>query len=223
VAQAFSAAGYRAATLDGTLDRLERRKRVRGLADGSIQILTSCEIISEGFDIPTVTAAILLRPTKSLGMHLQQVGRVLRIAPNKPHAVILDHVGNCLRHGLAEEEREWSLEGRKKKSKKASDEDAPPVRQCPKCYACHVPAPSCPECGHTYELKKREIEQQEGELVELNMAWMAKQRRQEQAEIGTFAELVALGKSRGYKNATFWAKKIWNARQQRQSAAFQIA
>jgi DNA repair protein RadD len=223
VAQAFSAAGYRAATLDGTLDRLERRKRVRGLADGSIQILTSCEIISEGFDIPTVTAAILLRPTKSLGMHLQQVGRVLRIAPNKPHAVILDHVGNCLRHGLAEEEREWSLEGRKKKSKKASDEDAPPVRQCPKCYACHVPAPSCPECGHTYELKKREIEQQEGELVELNMAWMAKQRRQEQAEIGTFAELVALGKSRGYKNATFWAKKIWNARQQRQTAAFQIA
>lgn len=217
VAQAFNAAGYRATTLDGTLDRIERRKRVRGLADGSIQILTSCEIISEGFDIPVVSAAILLRPTKSLGMHLQQVGRVLRIAPGKKHAYILDHVGNCLRHGLAEEERDWSLKGRKKKAKKGGD-DAPPVRQCPKCYACHVPAPHCPECGHTYEIKTREIEQKEGELVELNLAWMAKQRKQEQGQASSFAELVEIGKSRGYKNAAFWAKRVWNARQQRQSA-----
>jgi superfamily II DNA or RNA helicase len=218
VAQAFAAAGYRAATLDGTLDRAERRKRVRGLADGSIQILTTCEIVSEGFDIPTVTTAILLRPTKSLGMHLQQIGRVLRVAPNKPFAIILDHVGNCLRHGLAEEEREWSLEGRKKRDKKSDDDDAPPVRQCPKCYACHVPTPICPECGHVYELKKREIEQQEGELVELNVAWMKKQRQQERAGVETFEELLALGKARKYKNAYFWAKRVWNSRQQKQSA-----
>lgn len=237
VAQAFSAAGYRSTTLDGTLDKVERRKRVRGLADGSIQILTSCEIISEGFDIPVVSSAILLRPTKSLGMHLQQVGRVLRpvygsgydlntqdgrlwaIASGpKPFAYVLDHVGNCLRHGLAEEERDWSLEGRKKRDKKSDDDDAPPVRQCPKCYACHVPSPHCPECGHTYEIKKREIEQQDGELVELNLAWMKKQRQQERAGAETFEELVALGKSRGYKNAYFWAKRVWNGRQQQQSA-----
>jgi superfamily II DNA or RNA helicase len=218
VAQAFAAAGYRAATLDGTLDRVERRRRVRALADGGLQIITSCEIISEGFDIPVVTAAILLRPTKSLGMHLQQVGRVLRIAPGKERAIILDHVGNCLRHGLAEEEREWSLEGRKKKSKKASDEDAPPVRQCPKCYACHVPAPICPECGHVYELKKREIEQQDGELVELNAAWMAKQRKQEQGQAQSYEELLAIGKARGYRMPHFWAKRVWNSRLQRQSA-----
>ena len=214
VAQAFNAAGYRATTLDGTLDRIERRKRVRGLADGSIQILTSCEIISEGFDIPVVSAAILLRPTKSLGMHLQQVGRVLRIAPGKQHAYILDHVGNCLRHGLAEEERDWSLEGRKKRAKKGGDEDAPPVRQCPKCYACHVPAPHCPECGHTYEIKTREIEQKEGELVELNLAWMAKQRKQEQGQARTFEELVEIGIKRGMRRATvgFWARKVLAAR-----------
>lgn len=219
VAQTFSASGYRAAVLDGNLDRQERRARVRGLADGSIQVLTSCEIISEGFDIQVVTAAILLRPTKSLGMHLQQIGRVLRIAPGKDRAIILDHVGNCLRHGLAEEEREWSLEGRPKKKKKAGeDDDAPPVRQCPKCYACHVPAPHCPECGHTYEIKVREIEKVEGELVELNAAWMAKQRRQEQGQAQSYDELVQIGKARGYKNAHFWAKRVWNARQHRHSA-----
>ena len=215
VAQAFAASGYRAATLDGTLDRQERRQRVRGLSDGSLQILTSCEIISEGFDIPVVSAAILLRPTKSLGMHLQQVGRVLRIAPGKERAIILDHVGNCLRHGLAEEEREWSLEGRKKKAKKSGDDDAPPVRQCPRCYACHVPAPICPECGHLYEVKKREIERVDGELVELNAAWIKKQRQQEQGQAGSYAELVALGIARGYKNARFWAKRVWNSRQQK--------
>jgi len=219
VAQAFADAGYRAATIDGTLDRQDRRARVRGLADGSIQVLTSCEIISEGFDIPSVTAAILLRPTKSLGMHLQQVGRVLRIAPNKPHAIILDHVGNCLRHGLAEEEREWNLEGRKKRKKKVGDDDdAPPVRQCPKCYACHVPAPTCPECGHVYQIKTREIEQKDGELVELNMAWMKKQRQQEQGQAKTFEQLVALGKSRGMKLPQFWAAKVIKARQNKMTA-----
>ena len=214
VAQAFNEAGYRAATIDGTLDRVQRRQRVRGLADGSIQILTSCEIISEGFDIPVVSAAILLRPTKSLGMHLQQVGRVLRIAPGKRHAYILDHVGNCLRHGLAEEERDWSLEGRKKRAKKGSDDDAPPVRQCPKCYACHVPVPHCPECGHTYEIKTREIEQKEGELVELDLALMARIKQQEQGQARTFEELIALGLKRGMRRATvgFWAAKILQAR-----------
>ena len=218
VAQAFSAAGYTSATLDGTLDRVERRRRVRDLGCGKLQVLTSCEIISEGFDIPVVTAAILLRPTKSLGMHLQQVGRVLRVAPGKQRAVILDHVGNCLRHGLAEEEREWSLEGRPKKKKKADDDDAPPVRQCPKCYACHVPAPICPECGHAYEVKKREIEHQDGELVELSAEWMARQRRQEQGQAQTFEELVELGRQRGYKSPIFWARRVWESRRGRMSA-----
>lgn len=229
VAQAFQAAGYSAATLDGTLDRVERRRRVRALADGSLRVLTSCEIISEGFDIPVVTAAILLRPTKSLGMHLQQIGRVLRVAPGKDRAYIIDHVGNTGRmiggewvrnHGLAEEVREWSLEGRPKKKKKSSaDDDAPPVRQCPTCYACHVPAPICPECGHRYEAKKREIEQEDGELVELSAVWMAKQRLQEQGQARTFEELVALGKSRGMRMPQFWAKKVLNARQRKHAFA----
>lgn len=218
VAQAFNAAGFTAATLDGTLDRIERRRRVNSLKDGSLRVLTSCEIISEGFDIPVVTAAILLRPTKSLGMHLQQIGRVLRPAPGKSRAIILDHVGNCLRHGLAEEVREWSLDGRPKKKKASDDDDAPPVRQCPKCYACHVPAPVCPECGHTYEIKVRKLEQQDGELVELNAEWMAKQRKQEQGRAQSFEDLVEIGKARGYRNAVFWAKRVWNARQQRRIA-----
>jgi superfamily II DNA or RNA helicase len=221
VAQAFNGAGFTAATLDGTLDRIERRRRVNALKDGSLRVLTSCEIISEGFDIPVVTAAILLRPTKSLGMHLQQIGRVLRPAPGKTRAIILDHVGNCLRHGLAEEQREWSLDGRPKKKKASDDDDAPPVRQCPKCYACHVPAPACPECGHTYEIKVRKLEQQDGELVELSAEWIAKQRKQEQGQAQTYTELYQIGIARGFKpwNATLWAKRILKAREKKRTVA----
>jgi superfamily II DNA or RNA helicase len=170
VAEAFIAAGYSAATLDGSLDRATRRQLVADLSAGKLQVLTSCEIVSEGFDIPSVVAAILLRPTKSLSMHLQQIGRVLRPAPNKPFAYILDHVGNCLRHGLAEQVREWSLQGRKKRKKNAVE--IVDVKQCPKCFACHEPAPSCPECGHIYVAKKRSgIESVEGDLVELETTW----------------------------------------------------
>lgn len=212
VAEAFRQAGYRAAALDGTLDRQERRARVAGLSDGSLHIITSCEIISEGFDIPSIVAAMLLRPTKSLSLHLQQLGRSLRVSPGKKNAIILDHVGNCPRLGLAEEEREWSLEGRKKK-KKAGNEEAPPVRQCPVCYACHAPTPECPECGHVYVIKKREVEQVEGDLVELDAAMMQRQRRQEQGRASSLEELIEIGRSRGYKSPAFWARKVWASRQ----------
>jgi superfamily II DNA or RNA helicase len=120
VADQFNAAGRKAATIDGTMDREARREVVRALGDGRLDVLTSCEIINEGFDLPLVAAAILLRPTKSLGLHLQQIGRVLRPAPGKTRAIILDHVGNLSRHGFAEDVRDWTLEGRKKKKRKAS-------------------------------------------------------------------------------------------------------
>jgi superfamily II DNA or RNA helicase len=187
VASEFRAAGYRADTIDGTLSDWERRDRVASLADGRLHVLTSCEIINEGFDLPVATVAILLRPTQSLGLHLQQIGRVLRpvYAPGapletaedrlaalksgpKPQAIILDHVGNLHRHGLAEQPRDWSLDGYCEKRQKKLDEDVLTIRnrQCPKCYAMHAPAPKCPQCGEVYE-SKREIETVAGELVPL--------------------------------------------------------
>jgi len=83
VAEAFRAQGIAAATLDGAMDRGIRRRTIADLGTGQLKVLTSCDIVSEGTDIPSVTGAILLRPTDSLGLHLQQVGRVLRPAPGK--------------------------------------------------------------------------------------------------------------------------------------------
>lgn len=190
VAEQFRQAGFAWEVLDGTLSDHDRRDRVAALGDGRLNGLSTCEIVNEGFDLPCVTAAILLRPTASLGLHLQQIGRVLRViyAPNmpldtdaerlaaieagpKPHAIILDHVGNLSRHGFAEDEREWSLEGGAEAKRKAKDgEPGDRIMQCPRCYAVHTPAKQCPVCGFMYVPKGREIAQVAGELVQIGAA-----------------------------------------------------
>lgn len=211
VVEQFNAAGFRAAVLEGTLDRETRRDRVRALGDGRLHVLASCEIINEGFDLPVVTAAILLRPTASLGLHLQQIGRVLRPAPGKDRAIILDHVGNLARHGFAEDDRDWTLEGRKRK-RSGKDEPTITVRQCPQCYCCHPPAPTCPECGHDYPVMGRQIEHVDGDLVEIDPAMARRERLREQSQCQTLQDLIEHGKRKGYRNPAGWARHIWAAR-----------
>jgi superfamily II DNA or RNA helicase len=205
VAESFCRAGYDAATIDGTLSAQDRRDRVQMLGDGRLSVLTSCEIINEGFDVPVVGAAILLRPTQSLGLHLQQIGRVLRPAPGKTHAVILDHAGNLARHGRAEDDRDWSLQDRPKK-KSGLGNASVAVRQCPECFCCHAPnEKSCPECGYEYEVQNREIEHVEGELVEFSGSRLTRQ--QEVWKARTFDDLLRIQKARGYKPG--WARIVW--------------
>ena len=112
VADQFRAAGYRAASVDGSMTTTERDGIIDGLHSGKLQIVTSCDLISEGLDIPDVAAAILLRPTQSLTLYLQQVGRTLRPKKDGSPAIILDHAGNVLRHGSPKTDRLWSLQGR---------------------------------------------------------------------------------------------------------------
>jgi DNA repair protein RadD len=209
VAQAFNDQGIPAATLDGSMDRGVRRRTIADLGAGVIKVLTSCDIISEGTDIPSVTGAILLRPTDSLGLHLQQVGRVLRPCPGKAHAVINDHVGNTLRHGLPTDARDWSLEGRPKRKRAASD--AIPIRICPQCFSA-IPSTAnpCPECGHVVEQARRELVTIEGDLRELTGAELRRQERREVVQARTREELEAIARDRGYKPG--WVKHILQAR-----------
>ena len=211
VADIFNSCGIPAASIDGTLDPEVRKQRVEDLTAGKILVLTSCELISEGFDLPAVNAAILLRPTHSLSMHLQQVGRALRPYPGKTNAIILDHVGNCLRHGLAEQERDWDLGGREKRLKKSSLVE---TKQCSKCFAIFA-GTVCPQCGSQREIAVREIEEVDGELQRLSIEDISKKReeRREEGKCKTLDDFRALAKLRGYKLG--WAFFRWQARQRK--------
>jgi DNA repair protein RadD len=217
VAEAFRAQGISAATLDGTMDRGIRRRTIADLGTGQLKVLTSCDIISEGTDIPSVTGAILLRPTDSLGLHLQQVGRVLRPCPGKPHAIVNDHVGNTLRHGLPTDPREWSLVGRPKGTAKKPSE-ALPIRVCANCFSI-IPAAAnpCPECGHLEQALKRELKVIEGDLRELTGTELRRQERREVAQARTREELEAIARERGYKAG--WVTHMLSARGQRHGQA----
>lgn len=211
VAEQFRSNGYRAASLDGSMHAKERKQLISDLGEGRLNVLTSCDIVSEGTDIPIVSAAILLRPTQSESLYLQQVGRVLRVAPGKKRALILDHVGNVMRHDMPDAEREWSLDAVKKtKKQKADDAAAMPIRQCETCYTVHKPAPVCPSCGFVYPVQHREIEHVEGDLQEVDPEQVKIQRKKEQAKAKTLEELQELGRKLGHKPG--WAKHVYKAR-----------
>lgn len=220
VAADFRAAGYRAASIDGTTDDDLRDKYMGGLANGEIQVLTSCDTISEGADIPAVACAMLLRPTQSVIMYLQQVGRALRTSKGKTQAIILDHVGNVMRHGLPDEDREWSLEGKTKGKRKAADaEPVAPVRQCETCYHSYPPRLNvCPRCGTPHEAKGRKIEEREGELEKIDAAKLeaSRKRKKLRAEIeaaDSFEDFQAIGAREGKSYS--WAYSQWHRQKER--------
>ena len=99
-ARFFRAAGIRAEHLDGDTPNGERHEIIARLGTGETEIVCNCGIISEGLDVPSAGGVILLRPTKSLALYLQQIGRSLRPSPDKARAVVLDHSGNVFKHGL---------------------------------------------------------------------------------------------------------------------------
>ena len=208
VAASFRAAGVSSEIIEGRMSDLDRKRIVGRLSSGETKVMVSVDLVSEGFDLPAVGAAILLRPTASLGLYLQQVGRCLRPKKDGGDAVILDHVGNCVRHGLAEEQREWSLDG--KAAAKRKREVSLETRTCENCFAVFV-GTVCPQCQTERESKVREIEQKEGELARLDAEAMlaARSRVYEESKCRTFNDFRELGKRRGHKPG--WAWHRWNA------------
>jgi superfamily II DNA or RNA helicase len=208
VAQQFRSCGIAAQVVLGTTDVDERQRLIDELGSGVLRVLVSVDVISEGTDVPSVGAAILLRPTQSEGLYLQQVGRVLRPAPGKTHSLILDHVGNVHRHGFPDDHREWTLDDRRRRTR--TGQAAPCVRTCEACFAAFAPQPACPVCGTPCAVQPaRQLKQVAGELQQLNRQ-AVRQRTAERRKARTLPELLALARQRGYSPA--WAYKVHNAR-----------
>jgi superfamily II DNA or RNA helicase len=218
VAEQFTAAGVSAHSVDGTMDRGLRREIVTAFTRGQLQVLTSCDLVSEGFDCPRIEVGISLRPTASVGLWLQQLGRCLRPFPGKTEALLFDHAGNVARHGLPDDDWEWSLEGRA--MRRRDSDGAVSVRICPKCFAANKSGrPVCAECGAPFPAKPRQLEQQDGELVELDRQRRKKIQRQEVWQAKSYEGLVALGASRRYRFPEIWARRILEWRENKYAAA----
>lgn len=213
-AEDFKMAGYRAAALSGETNQHERAKMIHDLGTGQLEVLFSCGVVSEGTDIPAVAGALLLRPTTSLALALQQMGRALRPFPGKKHAVILDHAGNIERHGLPSTPREWTLEGAEKKNRKQTESS--PVKQCKTCYAW-VPSQTkvCQYCDTP--LTKESIKQinEVGDNLVVIDEYVFNKRRESarmQAKARTYEALVELGRKRGHRYPEAWARHVMRAR-----------
>jgi superfamily II DNA or RNA helicase len=203
MADTFNHNGISASHIDGTTPKEERKKIVSDFRSGKIKILCNVDLISEGFDVPDCEVAILLRPTQSLTLYIQQSMRCMRYQDGK-RALVIDHVGNAFRFGLPDMDREWSLESRKSKKQ----EGGVKVRQCPECFFTHEPAGECPMCGFIYPKKERTLEEiKDAALIKINEIILDYSKPE---DCQSMSELVAFGKKRGFKPgwAYFQAKRL---------------
>lgn len=203
VAADFCAAGYKFVALDGNTYAPLRRQYIEDLRTGAIHGICSAEIISEGVDVPRIECVILLRPTQSLMVCIQQIGRGLRPYPGKDKCIVLDHAGLVARFGLPDEPREWTLDGA---ARRKSGTAPPPVRTCPKCFAAHRPAPACPRCGYEYPIQSREVEQVDGELALITDPKRINRDEllAEPARAKEYAFMLRKAREKGYKDAWAW-------------------
>ena len=214
IVMAFMAKGISARHLDATTSGSERDRTLAEWREGKFHVLSNMGLFVEGLDVPEASCCVLARPTKSVTIYLQAVGRIMRPAENKTECIILDHAGLTYEHNLVDTPRKWSLHGRTKRTK--SETPIVLVHVCDACFYAYsrTEHPNvCPECGVQTQLYQPPQVNAKGELVELTaekMAWLkAKEKQKAIAEFKaakTLDQLIELGKQRGYKPG--WAYKM---------------
>ena len=217
-AEAFNLSGIRAEVLCADTPPKQRAAIMDDFRRGVITVLCNVGIISEGISINEVSCCMLLRPTESVALGIQQMMRCMRYAPDKT-AKIIDFVGNYTRVLLPDSERTWSLTENVQKRKEMDENGNFYIRCCPECFMTFKTASVCPFCGAEYPLHPREIKAHEeielARITEIEAERVEKAKKQARIEQGmaqSFEELVKLGRSRGYKNPAFWAAKVMRGR-----------
>lgn len=167
IVEAFSAAGIPAAHIEDTTPDQDRQQLFAAFQRGDVRVLSSVGVLSTGFDAPIAGCGILARPTASLTLHIQQVGRLLRITDGKAPAIILDHAGNCLRHGLPQHFEVPDLDSKDRDTTRSpATKKEPRTTICQQCDGLIPPdKKACPCCGAEKPQPKPNIQQIDGELV----------------------------------------------------------
>lgn len=210
LAEEFIKNGYAAMQVDGETDKETRYRAIKQFRSGEIKILVNAELYGEGVDVPDCQCSILVRPTDSLTLYVQQSMRSMRYQPNK-QAIIIDHVGNFSRHGLPNTDHNWTeyFQGISKKKKKKSDDLQ--MTDCPSCYAVIEGSPAqCPFCEHIFEVEIRDdLEKVDTELVEIDQDFkvdytLINYAKKDKDELETLEDFYLFAKARNYKDS--WIK-----------------
>jgi superfamily II DNA or RNA helicase len=169
--EAFNEAGIVAEHIDGNTPQHERVEKLYRFKMGYTQVLCNCSILTTGYDEPTIECVIINRATMSLALYLQMCGRGSRLFENKNEFIVIDQGANVYRHGLWDEDREWSLHKKKKKK-----DGVTPVKLCPACGLInHASARNCIGTKEDRELN-------EGETVGCNYEFPIEEKKLKKAE-----------------------------------------
>jgi superfamily II DNA or RNA helicase len=201
----FIKSGVSAEHLDGATPKDERDIILQKLACGAIEVVTNCMVLTEGWDLPEVGCAVLARPTRKMGLYRQMVGRVLRPAPGKTDAIVIDHSGAVHRHGFVEDHVEWTLapdRAPENPTHAARGEHGLRSRlvDCSQCGALRVGGEACRHCGFRPTPQPKHVTVIDGDLGLVNRnrqtiphAYSAQER------VEWHAQLAYIARERGYR------------------------
>ncbi|HAA8047343.1 TPA_asm: helicase [Listeria monocytogenes] len=200
MAMSFESASITSAHIDGKTPKSIRDDIIQRFREGEIKVLCNLDLIGEGFDVPDCSTVIMLRPTQSLSLYIQQSMRGMRYRTGKT-AIIIDHVGNVNRFGLPDMERKWSLEAKKGSN---SNKAEAPVKICPDCFMTVLSTNiKCSHCGHEFKVEVKPMQVDEAaELQEITEA-VFKVNYSSPSECTNMKELYEYAKEHNYKRG--WA------------------
>jgi DNA repair protein RadD len=194
----------RAAHIDGATPKLERDSLLRQLARGELDIVTNCMVLTEGWDMPDIGCCVLARPTRKMGLYRQMIGRVLRPAPGKVEAIIIDHSGAVHRHGFVEDRVEWTLSPDKYAENAththAHGEHGSRLVECSKCGALRVGGEACRHCGFKPAPPPKPVQFIDEDLAAVARDGTAASYFTSDQRREFFAQLRAVAQMRGYRD-----------------------
>jgi superfamily II DNA or RNA helicase len=199
----FRRSGVLAEHIDGGTPLAERERILKDFAAGKVELVTNAMVLTEGFDCPDIGCLILARPTKSLGLYRQMIGRALRPAAGKTDAIIIDHSGAVFAHGLPEDDIAWTLAEDERAENKAhaarGEHGARKLVDCPECHAVRFQGDPCPACGWTPRPKAASVD-----IVDGDLGLVQRDRRviptyaTDDDRMRFYQQLLGIAKRRGY-------------------------
>lgn len=170
----FQAAGVQAECVHSKMDTQTRSLLTEQFKSRKFQVLVNCQIATYGYDVPSVNCIVLARPTKSIVLHLQMLGRGMRPKPNGDWCTVLDHADNVRRLGCAEDLIRWRLDDGKEaahnQTKADRDVRGDSLTTCGECGHQFTSSRTCPQCGWEKPARSKDVEVVDADLVKIRKA-----------------------------------------------------